>query len=71
MHHSFEFQCDNCGDTIETPTMDTNGELCNDCRKGHYRFSGESYDQEFVEQEKYEQQQDREYEDRHRYDDRY
>jgi hypothetical protein len=74
MQHSFIFCCDNCGDEIEIPANfgdQYDAGKCKECKNGTYRKSGESYDQEFIDEERYNEQQDREYEERHRYDDRY
>lgn len=74
MHHSIIFNCDNCGHEIEIPTKWGDGYdhgKCSSCSTGTYRRVGESYDQEFIDEQRYNEQQDREYEDRHRYDDRY
>lgn len=68
MYHSFRFQCDMCGDEKDLCTDGADGGRCHECNDGHYRKCGESYDQEWVDKQKYNEQQDREYEDRHRRD---
>lgn len=66
------YTCDSCGHEKEIPANwgDHNGEKCNSCKEGQYRKTGEAYDQEWVEEERYNKQQDEEYERRHRHDDR-
>lgn len=74
MVHNNVFTCDNCGHEIEIPASWQDGYdagKCRECNNGSYRKTGECYDQEFVDEQKYNEQQDREYEERHRYDDRY
>ena len=68
MYHSFVFTCNSCGDEKDLATDSDDGGRCHSCETGHYYKTGEVYDQEFVDQEKYEAEQDREYEERHRYD---
>lgn len=70
MYHAFIFTCNICGDEIELCTDSDNGGKCNSCHNGDYQKTGEVYDQDFVDQEKYEEEQDREYELRH-HNDRY
>jgi hypothetical protein len=48
---------------------DHSGEKCSRCHNGNYRKVGESYDQEWIDEQKYNEQQDREYEERHRHED--
>ena len=68
MFHRDIYKCDSCGHEIEAERdCNVNGK-CSSCHIGRYRFYAETYDQEFVDQEKYERQQDEEYENRHRYD---
>ena len=59
------YKCSQCGKetTVRQEGVDNNGMPC-DCG-GAFYFSGESYDQEFVDQKRYEAEQDREYEERH------
>lgn len=74
MIHNFTYFCNNCGDEMEVPANlgdQYDAGKCRSCNNGKYVKSGESYDKEFLDQQKYEQQQDREYEERHRHDDRY
>jgi hypothetical protein len=70
MYFAYCFECDVCGDEIESQSNADSIGRCNncDCETGTYRKTGEIYDQEYVDQEKYNDQQDREYEERHRYD---
>lgn len=68
MYHSYSFQCDMCGDEKDLATDDNNGGRCHSFTNGTYRKCGESYDQEWVDEQKYNERKDREYEDRHRYD---
>lgn len=68
MYHSFTFTCDHCGDQKDLATDSDDGGRCHECTNGRYRKSGESYDQEYVDEMKYNIQQDKEYEERHRYD---
>jgi len=70
MIYNIVYTCDNCKGEMEIPAhpkdnAEYNAGKCS-CG-GTYRHTGESYDQEFVEQEKYERRQDQEYEERHRY----
>ncbi len=65
MYYTWIYQCNMCGDEIEVEAEYAAGKC--DCG-GTFQKCGESYDQEFVDQERYYQEQDREYEDRHRYD---
>ena len=74
MVHNHCFCCDNCGHEMEVPANwgeQYDAGKCRECNSGIYRRTGESYDQEWVDEQKYNEQQDREYEARHRYDDRY
>lgn len=68
MYHSFRFVCDQCGDEKDLATDGQDGGRCHNCSDGRYHQCGESYDQEWVDEQKYNEQQDREYERRHRYD---
>lgn len=68
MYHSFSFVCDHCGDEKDLATDSDNGGRCHECSNGTYHKNGESYDQEWVDEQKYNEQQDREYEQRHRND---
>ena len=71
MEYNIVFTCDNCRDEKEIPSHPQNPNEYSGGRcpcGGIYRQTGESYDQEFVEQEEYERRQDQEYEERHRYD---
>lgn len=68
MYFSNVFVCDSCGDEKNLATDDNNGGRCHNCNEGTYRKCGETYDQEWIDQQKYEQEQDREYEYRHRND---
>lgn len=71
MYFSYSYVCNMCGDQRDLATNADDGGRCHVCDTGIYRKCGESYDQEFVDQQRYNEQQDREYEQRHRYDDRY
>lgn len=74
MLHNHIFCCGNCGHEMEVPAsfgQQYDAGQCRQCKEGQYQYSGETYDQEFLDEEKYNQQQDREYEERHRYDDRH
>lgn len=72
MLHNISYKCDNCGHEKEEPSgYGNHGGKCYQCSNGSYHQCGESYDQEWVDEQKYNQQQDREYEERHRYDDQY
>jgi hypothetical protein len=71
MYYARTYKCYDCGDERDFPAhpkdgMDSDGGECS-CG-GRYRYVGETYDQDFVEEQKYNEQQDREYEARHRYD---
>ena len=68
MYHSYSYICDVCGDSRDLATNCDNGGRCYNCIDGTYRKSGESYDQEWVDEQKYNERMDREYEERHRYD---
>ena len=68
MYFSYVFVCDSCGDEKELATDSENAGRCGNCDDGYYRKCGETYDQEWIDQQKYEQGQDREYEYRHRND---
>lgn len=65
MYHTWIYQCNQCQDEVDVDAGYGAGKCS--CG-GTYQKSGESYDQEFVDQERYYQEQDREYEDRHRHD---
>ena len=67
MYHSYSYQCTMCGDTKDL-VGDCDGGKCQACSTGQYRNIGESYDNDYAEQQQYEKEQDREYENRHRYD---
>lgn len=73
MFNNIVYACDECSHEVSYPVNwgDHNGERCPECREGTLRKSGEEYDQEFIEEERYNREQDREYEERHRNDDRY
>ena len=65
MYHTNVYTCDKCGDENELDFGFSPGKChCG----GTYQQTGECYDQEFVDQERYEREQDYEYEQRHRYD---
>jgi len=66
MFHRSVYKCDSCGHEIEVDVDCNGGGKCSSCYNGQYRFHAETYDQEFVDQERYERQQDAEYEERHR-----
>lgn len=68
MYHSFSFQCDMCGDEKDLATDSDNGGRCHECDNGTYRKCGESYDQEWVDEQKENDREDRRYEERHRND---
>lgn len=70
MYHSYTYVCDACGDQKDLACSGDDGGRCHSCHNGKYHRSGESYDQEWVDEQKYNEQQDREYEERHRYDGR-
>lgn len=63
MYHCNIYKCDRCGGEIEVDVMHAAGSCS--CG-GTLQQCGESYDQEFVDQERYEREQDAEYEQRHR-----
>ena len=71
MYHSFTYTCDECGDQKDLAGSGDDGGRCHSCHNGNYRRTGESYDQEWVDEQKYNEQQDREYEERHRRHGRY
>ena len=71
MYYANVFACDKCGDIVEVPGEGKaygvyHGGQCN-CG-GTYKYSGETYDQEFVDEQEYNERQDKEYEDRHKND---
>lgn len=68
MYHSYRYQCDSCNDERDLATNADDGGRCHSCSNGRYRKVGESYDQEWIDEQKYNEQQDREYAERHRYD---
>ena len=68
MYHQYHFVCNRCGDEIESDYYCDSFGNCNYCDNGLYIFGGESYDEEWVDEQKYNRQQDQEYEERHRYD---
>ena len=65
MKHDYLYQCNLCGDKTE---VDSHYSAGNCHCGGTYQQYGESYDQDFVDEQKYNEQQDREYEKRHRDD---
>jgi hypothetical protein len=68
MYHSYRYTCNLCGDERDLCSNSDIAGKCHSCYNGQYQKTGESYDQEYIEQIQYEEQQDREYEERHRYD---
>lgn len=55
MHYQKTYECDECGSTCQTgPQYDNDRMECH-CG-GTYRLSGEEYDQEFVEYERYQRE---------------
>lgn len=74
MFYNYVFTCDTCGHEMEVPANfgdQYDAGKCRHCNDGRMIKTGESYDQEFIDEQKYNEQQDREYEERHRHDDRY
>jgi predicted RNA-binding Zn-ribbon protein involved in translation (DUF1610 family) len=65
MYHNDIYKCGSCGEEIQVDSHYSAGTCA--CG-GKLQHCGESYDQEFVDEERYNEQQDREYESRHRYD---
>jgi len=68
MYFSYRYTCNVCGDQKDLATDSDDGGRCHSCNEGRYFRSGECYDQEWIEQQKYEERQDREYAERHRYE---
>lgn len=68
MHFGYLYTCNYCGDKRELITDDDDGGRCHVCDNGRYVKTGETYDQEWVDEQRYNEQQDREYEARHKYD---
>ena len=58
------YKCGICGREIELPEDYLAGSCCGK----EMVYVGESYDQEFIDEQRYNEQQDREYEARHRND---
>lgn len=56
MYHSFRFVCDQCRDEKDLATDDHDGGRCYNCSNGRYHQCGESYDQEWVDEQKYNEQ---------------
>lgn len=65
MFHNDVYKCDACGNETEVDSH-YSADRCS-CG-GTFQKVGESYDQEFVDEQRYNEQQDREYESRHRGD---
>jgi hypothetical protein len=59
------YKCDSCGSETE---VDSNYSAGRCSCGGTYQQCGQTYDQEFVDEQRYNEQQDREYETRHRHD---
>ena len=71
MEYNIVFVCNHCKEEIEIPSHPRNSTEYSNGKcscGGIYQKIGESYDQEFIDEEKYEHRQDEEYERRHRYD---
>jgi len=66
MKYEWIYRCSDCGREERSPAMYGRDDYPCVCSHGTMYHSGESYDQEFVDQQRYEKQQDREYEERHR-----
>ena len=66
MYYSKTFTCDQCGDSRDLASDFETAGTCRSCGQGTYCKSGETYDQEWIEQQLYERQQDQEYEESHR-----
>ena len=70
---SYTYKCDGCGQERNVPGNpaeghDDSGKVRHCPCGGLFRFSGETYDQEFIDEQRYNERQDREYEERHRRD---
>lgn len=66
MHFGYLYKCDSCGREDELCSSGDDGGRCS-CG-GQYHKIGETYDQEWVDEQRYNEQQDREYKYRHRND---
>ncbi|MDD4893124.1 MAG: hypothetical protein PHH73_03910 [Candidatus Rickettsiella isopodorum] len=67
MYFANRFKCDSCGEETENSYYDSRDSFSCSCG-GQFHWCGESYDQEFIDEQKYNDRQDREYEERHRHD---
>ena len=68
MYYSNCYRCDSCGDERDLSCDSDDGGRCMNCETGHYKKCGESYDKEWLDEQKYNREQDEEYERRHRND---